>query len=314
MAYSRALLSFALSLLFCLPSMAKNIALITKDSDSPFFQAVKAGCVEEAKKMGHTCHYIEMPDASAKLQMRLLFENLKSKKIDALAIAVIQSEHTINEIKKLNIPFITVDSDFSEKDISQHKIKRLSYVGTDNYQLGVKLANSYIDNFDDNADICILSGHKDSSNLNKRIKGFQETLTKRGFSNQYIDQCPFYNNEDLDKSLSQMLFAIKKYSRNKNLTIASMGGFAQHSPETYRAALGKYKGRLEMQKIKIISIDALPAQVKLLEQGYSHLNIGQSPKEMGKKTITILDKVLKNQNYPKKLHTPIRVCIPKRCS
>jgi ribose transport system substrate-binding protein len=306
---------FCSFILFVNRSYAKpiNFLFITKDIGTVFFQKIKAGCNKRANELKNVnCIFAVMNQANPRLQISTLEEKLKIHKIDGVAFAVINSPFSSIELDKIipkNLPFITIDADFKPEDLKKANIKRQAYVGTNNYLLGKKLGELYSSSPYIKNNLCIISGHKYSDNLNLRIKGFRNALKENKINTDEIERCPVYSLENSTNSINMMQSMIKNnLSKNRPLTLAIMGAWPQQNPAKYRKVIAPYKSFIESGKLQIISIDTVDSQIELLKDGLSNLNVGQSPNGMGVMAIDVLYKIYKKEQFNEINNTPITVC------
>ena len=118
----------------------KTLALVVKGLDNPYFDLMHQGCEranKELHKEGYTCYYTgpaTAADESAEVQ---IIDDLLTKGVAAMAISPANAPAVAEVLRRRNVPIpvITADADLLPKDASLRK----SYVGTDNYELGVKL-------------------------------------------------------------------------------------------------------------------------------------------------------------------------------
>ena len=286
-----------------------NFAVIAKDTELNYFKEVKRGCKEAQLKFKNVrCLFPTMLSGNSRVQEQVIKNLLISNKIDGIAIAVINSEYTARFLKKMvpkNIPIITFDANFS-KDINSDIA--LSYVGTDNYALGKELGNQLIKNNPEENEICILSGHSYSSNLNKRIKGFKDVIKKNSKKYSYNPRCPLYSLENSSRSFKQLQHALEfKTGSKRPPIIAAMGAWPQLD-KNYEKYISKYK---KDHLIEIYSIDTLQKQIDHLKLGLSTVNVGQRPFKMGYKSIETLYNILQNRPVKKFISTGLTVCTKK---
>ena len=296
----------------------KNLLFLTKDTHLVFFKDIKNGCKSEALKTKNNCIFIEMNEGNPRLQIRKLKSVMKKNRIDGIALAVIKSDFTSLELKRVlrnkKIPLVTLDADFNKKDLAKNEIKRSSYIGTNNYDLGKTMAQTLLKEHKADSHICIISGHSYSDNLNQRIKGFKDVISEKTKNLKYLKRCPLYSLEKPGAALSQTVHIIKdSISINQNIIIAMMGGWAQDNRGKYISELSKFRKYFDTNKVKIISIDTTPNQLKLLNMGLGHLNVGQSPKEIGRTAFKTLLKLINGEKVEEYIYTPIRVCLPGKC-
>nr|CAD6596830.1 sugar ABC transporter substrate-binding protein [Rhizobium sp. Khangiran2] len=79
-----------------------------------------------------------------------------------------------NRIREIapTVPVMTVDADFLEKD---HDLRK-TYLGTDNYLMGVKMAEETMKLKADGGSVCLQLGNVAAANINARAQGFRDTI------------------------------------------------------------------------------------------------------------------------------------------
>jgi len=278
---------------------------------------MKNGCEKRASEIdGVNCVYFSFASSNPRLQKKKLEQILinKTNKIDGLAFAVVHSKFSVkilNSEQFKNVPVITIDADFSSDELKKYPKIRSAYIGSNNYDLGYQLGLIYKNNIKTKDQYCIISGFNFSNNLNDRIKGFNHAIKD---SPNLIEnsRCPLYSNEDGQNSRKLGLFNLEKESINSETkSIIYMGGWPQDNINSYRKSFGKYQKDLKSKKINIYSIDSLPGQIKLLREGLSSGNVGQSPYEMGVKAIDTLLELHKGKKLKVTIiHTKSKICTP----
>lgn len=154
-----------------------DIAFVPKSLDNPIFLDTFEAAEQQAEILNVKLHWVAPFLTNTKKQVEIVNQLIKQN-IDGIIISANDSQSLKNVINKAvnnNIPVITFDSDSPDS-------KRLSYVGTDNYEVGVKIGNSLIDILKNknilksNKKLMILSGDSGALNLNQRIAGFNNAI------------------------------------------------------------------------------------------------------------------------------------------
>ncbi|OUR95376.1 hypothetical protein A9Q84_16195 [Halobacteriovorax marinus] len=305
---------------FCSLAVDKvyRFGVVTKESQLPFFQAIKKGCVTRARELKNVeCLFADISEASARLQEQAIKNFILKEKIDGLAVAVINADFLQRSLSKFvpkHVPVITVDADFSEDILKGKPSIRAAYVGTDNYALGFQLGELYKKSTTTKSEFCIISGHRYTDNLNQRIKGFLSSVNKsKGDLYSQNPRCPLYSLENSKNSLKQMDHMLSLGVSKKVIpSIILMGGWPQLIPNQYKKVMGKYKSLMQDKLVSVYSIDALPVQIDLLVNGLSQGNVGQMPVEMGREVINVLHDIVRNKNVKQINSTGVVVCTPEK--
>lgn len=300
------------------PAMAqkKTLAVVVKGLDNPFFTVLGNGCQkwnDENPDSEYTCLYTGPALSSDEAGAVQLVEDLINRSdVAGIAISPSNAPAMANMLraKAPQIPIMTIDADLEEADRSL----RLTYLGTENYQMGVKMAAHLKGLKPDGGTVCLQLGNVAANNINERAAGFRDTiagatgtekLTGQGGWTE-IDGCPLYTNDDITTANQQMA---DTFTANPNLdAFILVGGWAQFGPEAYAANLSQVKDRLDSKALIVIAGDTLPPQMDALKAGHSHAQIGQRPFEMGYRAPTVLIQLINGETVDDPLYTGLDEC------
>ena len=182
----KTLVAFAvvLSLVFCfagctggnLSSKSKTVAVITKGSDSDFWNDVKNGAFSAATEYNIDITF-EGPDSEEDYESQnQMIENAVSKNVGAIVLSAIDYEKNAPAVQKAidkGIKVITVDSDVDANG------KEL-FIGTDNVSAGKKAAEQAIELCKNkkSVNIGIVNYGENTENGKQRLKGFTDYIDK----------------------------------------------------------------------------------------------------------------------------------------
>lgn len=182
----KTLVAFAvvLSLVFCLAgctgsnlsSKSKTVAVITKGSDSDFWNDVKNGAFSAATEYNIDITF-EGPDSEEDYEnQNKMIENAVSKNVGAIVLSAIDYEKNAPAVQKAidkGIKVITVDSDVDADG------KEL-FIGTDNVSAGKKAAEQAIElcKNEKSVNIGIVNYGENTENGKQRLKGFTDYIDK----------------------------------------------------------------------------------------------------------------------------------------
>lgn len=321
---ARALVIFiVLTLLPIFSASGKDLRFaVVPKFHSTFFDQSGNGCKEAAAQIaGVECIYRGPKVANVRMQDRII-EQLIDEGVDGIAVAVTQSkylaENSLQKAKKAGIPIITYDSDFDISPQNNYHSLRLAYIGTDNFELGKALGEELKKLRPNGGTLVIQTGRPDSPNLNQRIMGIRSALSgktydaapglllknDRGWTEV---REPFSNFDQLTQAVKQMESVMKGKPIKADSFIA-VGGWPQNNVDLYRSMITPFKDKIDNKEVIIIMTDAAPRQLTMLQEQLAHINIGQSPYEMGRKAILTLHKIVTKQQYDKMIYTPMRFC------
>jgi ribose transport system substrate-binding protein len=273
------------------------IAVVPKNLNNPFFDQAKIGCDKAVAEIGADkvqCFFTGPGEHGGGDEQVQVVEDLIAKKVDGIAVSAANAAAmatALADAKKAGIPVLTWDSDL----LPENKDLRAAYIGTHNYDIGVNLAKAIQKAKPKGGTICIQSGGAAAANHNERMQGIRDTLggmtgttspgTKLTGQNGWteVDGCPLYTNDDFPLAVQQEEDILGKYP---NLDVfTATGGFAQFLPDANKAMLEKYKSKIADGSLVLAVADTLQMQLDQLADGYSTVNVGQRPMEMGYKVI-----------------------------
>ncbi|BBN83211.1 sugar ABC transporter substrate-binding protein [Pseudoalteromonas sp. A25] len=300
MKYARSLL-LLLACVMCHAHAQLKIAVVGKTKNDSFYEQSFHGCQAFAKLHDDlSCIYDGADDYQDVRTQVLIVKELIEQDIDGLMISTTDSaylvEGALKAAKQKGIPVVTFDSDL----LAQHRVYRLAYVGTNNFDFG-KAMGEVAKKYKKEAvqSVCIQSGHQTTPNLNERIRGVRyalsdgksDRLTAESGWQEHI-RCPLFTMGRRDDALSQLLNMIRQPSPPIFVAVA---GFAQFNPQ-YIEQLKPFKAQIAEHEITIVSADTENIQLQALSKGLSTENIGQKPYMMGRLSAQLLyDYIVKGQ-------------------
>ena len=149
-----------------------NLAVMVKDSTTPFWRYVIAGAMKEAKALNvRVIEYAPLQQQNAEEQMRQV-EDAIQKKVDAIIIAPINPQGIIPAIEKANaakIPVLTTNSKASGGKVE-------TFVGVENYEGAKKLGEDMLKKINRKGNVIIVEGNPAGQTNQDRIKGFKEAI------------------------------------------------------------------------------------------------------------------------------------------
>lgn len=291
---------------------AKTYAVVVKAMDNPFFDLVRDGCQKAAGELkGVECLYIGPSTHTEADQLRII-DDLLSKGVDAMAISPSNAPAVANLLKrrKPKIPIITIDADVLAKD----KAVRLTYVGTDNYELGAALAEQLKKAKPKGGTLCLVMGGPAADNINQRAQGSRDVLAgKKGLDRlkgqggwTEVSGCPLYTNDDAALSV-QMMADVLTANPKLDAFIAE-GGWPQFAPQAYAQLTDQYLDRIKSGALAMMVADTLPPQIQALKEGRSDVQIGQRPYEMGYRAMFVMNDLVAGKKVKPVIHTGLDTC------
>ncbi|NKC16633.1 MAG: substrate-binding domain-containing protein [Gammaproteobacteria bacterium] len=294
-----------------------TFALVPKAMNNPFFDLARDGCYKAQKELADvTCEYIG-PGEHTELEQIQIVQDLITKGVDGIAVAPSNAPAMAKALKaavRAGIPVMTWDSDLLEKD----KGLRTTYVGTNNYDIGVNLAKLVQARHANGGTLCLQTGGAAAANHNERLKGARDTLAGKDMGTApgaplkgeggwtEIGGCPLVTNDDGNIAVQGMTDIL---AANPNLTaFLSTGAFTQWFDNAYRKAAEPYKAKMDAGQLTIVVADTLPMQLAQTKDGLGNGLVGQRPFEMGYKAMHILKDIVAGKSVADPIYTGLDVC------
>lgn len=293
----------------------KTLAIVVKGLDNPFFEQINLGCkkwMSENADSEYECLYTGPASSADEAGEVQIVDDLLTRGVAAIAISPSNAPAMANRIRAIapSVPVMTVDADFLEADRDLRK----TYLGTDNYLMGVKMAEQASMLKPDGGTVCLQLGNVAADNINARAQGFRDTiaaemkvdrLTGQGGWTE-IEGCPVFTNDQADLANQQMSDV---FTANPDLdAFVLIGGWAQFAPQAYAQVTDQVMDKLKSKELIIIAGDTLPPQTKAFREGRSHSQVGQRPFEMGYKAPDVMIQLINGETVEDPLFTGLDVC------
>jgi len=296
----------------------KNVlAIVVKGLDNPFFEQVNQGCqkwMSENADAEYECLYTGPASSADEAgQVQVVEDLLNRPDVKAIALSPSNAPAMANMLRRISpeIPVMTIDADLGEGDGEL----RQTYLGTDNYEMGVLMAQHAMELKPDGGTVCLQLGNVAADNTNARAAGFRDTVAgeeveRLNDSNGWteIDGCPVFTNDQIDLANQQMQDV---FTANPDLdAFILIGGWAQFAPQDYAQSTDQVMDKLESGEIIIVAGDTLPPQIEALKAGRSHAQIGQRPFEMGYRPPDVMIQLINVESVEDPIYTGLDECTP----
>ena len=293
----------------------KILAIVVKGLDNPFFEQIHLGCEKangELKGTGYTCLYTGPASSADEAGEIQIVDDLLTKGVSAIAISPSNAPLMANLLKQRapKIPIMTIDADLGKDDAALRK----TYLGTDNYLMGVKFAGYLQKAKPSGGTICLQLGNVAADNINARAAGTRDTLAGAKGTDKLTGQngwteiagCPVYTNDQADLANQQMA---DTFTANPNLDAFVLeGGWAQFAPQAYSQVTGQVMEKLKSKALVIVAGDTLPPQIEALTAGRSHVQVGQRPFEMGYRAPSVMIDLINGKKVEPVIYTGLDEC------
>lgn len=267
-----------------------TIAMIAKSSTNPVFlsgrQGAEAAAAELSKEHDMTVKidWLTPPNEDGAVQAQRISEAVNSGANAILLSASDASKLTgaVNEAVDRGVPVMTFDSDVPDS-------KRFSFYGGDDVKMGTQVMDELAAQMGEKGKVAIIAGNQNAPNLQNRVKGVREAAAKYpGIT--IVDA--FYHAETPQDAAAEVLRIKNAYPDVSGF--AMIGGWALFT----RTLLTD----LDPTKVKIVSVDALPAELAYIENGLAPVLFAQPTYDWGYVSVkTIFDHVYLKKDAPPKV-------------
>ncbi|WP_428937653.1 substrate-binding domain-containing protein [Fontivita pretiosa] len=265
------------------------IGMVAKSQSNAVFQAAYTGALAAAKELGPkygaevSIDWQTPPDEDAQRQAQAI-EALTGAGVAGIAVSCSEARTVTPAIDKAvrrGIPVICFDSDAPQS-------RRFAYYGTDDQQCGQRVMAELAKAMGQKGTIAILAGNQSAPNLQARVKGVKDELAK--YPNMKLLEAGggvFYHQETPERAAEALQAA-----QNANPQIegwALVGGWPLFTANALPWPPGK---------IKVVSVDALPAQLAYLRSGHVEVLLAQDCYGWGYRSVEILLEKIVNKKDP----------------
>ena len=301
------------------PAMAakKQLVIVVKGLDNPFFEAMHQGCLKwntENATSDYECFYTGPASSSDEAGEAQIIGDLLSKP-DTAAIAISPSNAPLIaqtlKTAKPTIPIMTIDADLAKEDAAL----RQTYLGTDNYTMGAKIAGYIAKAKPKGGTICTIEGNAAADNILRRAQGMRDVLSgQKGLAAlkgeggwTEVAGCPVFTNDDGAKGVQAMTDIL---AANPKLdAFGIMGGWPLFgAPQPYRDLLKPFAERIAKNDFAIGAADTIGDEVAIAKEGLVTALVGQRPFEMGYKAPSVMLDLISKKKVADPVFTGLDEC------
>lgn len=264
-----------------------TIAMIAKSSTNPVFLAARTGAERAAAEISQkegiqvTVNWLTPPQEDGQIQAQRIQQAVNDG-ADAILISCSDAGKVtgaINDAVARGVAVMTFDSDAPQS-------QRFAYYGVDDMKTGQQTMAELATLMGGKGKVGILAGNQNAPNLQNRVKGAKEEAAKHPGMTVIGT---FNHVETPQDAAAEVVRVNNAYPDIQGW--AMIGGW----PLFTRALLTD----LNPAKIKVASVDALPAQLEYIEKGVVPTLLAQSVYLWGDVGVrTIVDKLHFNKEVP----------------
>ena len=264
-----------------------KIAVIAKSSTNPVFLSARTGAEAAAKELS-SAHGVPVeiawmtpPTEDGQVQAQRIAQAVNE---GASAVLISCSDAgkvtgAINDAVARGVEVMTFDSDAPES-------RRFAFYGVDDVKTGVAVMDELAKQMNERGAVAILAGNQNAPNLRKRVDGVKQAAAK--YPNMKIVDT-FYHVETPQDAAAEVIRVQNAYPQIQGW--AMIGGW----PLFTQTLLSD----LDPKKVKIVAVDALPAELAYVERGLAPVLLAQPTYLWGYVSVQrIFDKVQLKKEVP----------------
>src|SRR5262245_20188556 len=264
-----------------------KIAMIAKSSTNPVFLSARTGAEAAAKELSQKLSipieiaWLTPPSEDGQVQAQRIAQAVNE---GANAVLISCSDAgkvtgAINDAVARGVPVMTFDSDAPQSN-------RFAFYGVDDVKTGTMVMEELAKQMGERGSFAILAGNQNAPNLRKRVEGVKQEAAKSP-NMKIVDT--FYHPETPQDAAAEVIRVQNAYPQVQGW--AMVGGWPLFTPTLLTD--------LDPKKVKIVSVDALPAELAYVEKGLAPVLLAQPTYLWGSESVKlIVDKVHLKKDVP----------------
>ena len=298
----------------------KQLVIVVKGLDNPFFEAINQGCQKwngENPDSEYECFYTGPASTSDEAGEAQVIQDMLSKPSTA-AIAISPSNAPLHaqtvKSSGTTVPVMTIDADFTVEDAGV----RQTYLGTDNYTMGFRIGEYIKEKKPDGGKICTIEGNPAADNILRRAQGMRDAISgteglaaldgsEEAGGWTEVAGCPVFTNDDGPKGVQAMADIL---AANPDLdAFGIMGGWPLFgAPQPYRDLFKPMADKIASGEFVIGAADTIGEEVALAKEGLVTALVGQRPFEMGYMAPTVMIDLIEGKEVADPVFTGLDEC------
>ena len=300
------------------PALAKKqLVIVVKGLDNAFFEAINQGCQKwnsENAGSEYECFYTGPASTSDEAGEAQIVQDMLGKAYTAaIAISPSNAKLIAQTLKTANpsVPVMTIDADLAAEDSAL----RMTYLGTDNYLMGVRLGEYLKAAKPNGGTVCLIEGNPGADNILRRAQGARDALTgQTGLAElkgeggwTEVAGCPVFTNDDGVKGVQSMTDILAANPKLDGFAI--MGGWPLFmAPQPYRDFTRPLADRIASNDFAIVAADTIGDEVAIAKEGLVTALVGQRPFEMGYLAPGVMIKLINKEKVDDPVFTGLDEC------
>jgi ribose transport system substrate-binding protein len=268
------------------PPRIITLGLVAKSQGNAVFQAAYAGALAAAKELGAKrgvqviIDWQTPPEENPQKQAEAI-EQLARAGVPGIAVSCSDANTLTAAIDKA----VELGSQVMCFDSDAPRSRRFAFFGTDDRTCGAMVMAELAAAMGEQGTVAILAGNATAPNLQARVQGVKEELARHP-QMKLLDDGVYYHPETPEQAAETMNRAQSSHPEIDGWAL--VGGW----PLFTGGAL-----KWEPGKPRVVSVDALPAQLAYLESGHVEVLLAQDCYGWGWRSVEVLlDKILDGQD------------------
>ncbi|WP_153126804.1 sugar ABC transporter substrate-binding protein [Peribacillus tepidiphilus] len=261
-----------------------RLVLITQDMNTPFWDRVASGALNQAKENGAS---LEVWGSYGNNQEDFLkkMEIAIHSKVDGIIIQGLDTEEfkQLTKVKAsfYGIPIITVAN-----DVPMSESLRKTYIGSDQYKAGEMIARQLVSDMGSTGEVVVMYDRKQEYYQTQRLSGIQDVLKN------------YPNIKVMYAETSDAREQIIASTRDALNRMPEVDAFIAVNAKVTGTMIQEIGKRYQVEPFYIYSFDDGPESLPLLNQRKLDGIIEQSPEKMGEKSVQLLMEWLNGETVP----------------
>jgi ribose transport system substrate-binding protein len=261
-----------------------RLVLITQDLETPFWDKVAKGALNEAKQEGASLevwgsYSNDQEDFLKKIEIAI------HSKVDGIILQGLDTK-AFKELTKIKASFYGIPIVTVANDVPVAESLRKTYVGSDQYKAGRMLARNLLSDMGVNGSIIVLYDDEQEYYQVERLKGIQDVMNL------------YPNVQLIHAETSEAREQVIATTQNILNEVPDVDGFIAINANIVGPMVKEIGKRFQVEPFYIYSFDDGPETLTLLQQGKLDGIIKQDPEMMGKVSVQRLVDWLNGASMP----------------
>jgi ribose transport system substrate-binding protein len=265
-----------------------TVGVVLKTLSSEYWGYVAAGVMDAEEEFGCKVVLQGPPsETSYNEQINMIETMISSGEVDALAIAPLQADMVVTQLKDATIPVLFVDTDAPYD-------KSVSFIGTGNEEAAYKGGQYMAAKLTTDSKVVIIAGVAGNPTIEARVNGYKKAMEEAGI--EVLDTQ--YAESNAEKSVNIMENFMQSYERID--AVLCVGDSMAMAAQRAAAQVGR-------DDIMFMGFDGISSGVEAVISGSLTATVAQSPYNMGYEAVKTALAAAKGETVESRIDTGIQV-------